>query len=170
MPCPRTNPGRRAFPLPDSGPRRLWLTIQLTLPLSHCSSEYEYLNLWTSCMGNHFCLFFVWRIPLSQTHFFEFMIVNMNGGQGLSLLEAKNHICANGGAQSFKSLLKQEQSLIAWPLSEALAISLPLAWRGGGRRSTRHSGHGLVMRSRHSEKSQKDLFTVSSHANEGHKL
>lgn len=33
-------------------------------------------------------------------------------------------------SKSVKALLKWEQSLIAWPLNEALAISLPLAWRG----------------------------------------
>lgn len=128
MPCPRTF-REKSFQWPDSGPRGFWLKIQLTT-LSYCSHEYWYLylNVWTSCMDDQLCRYFFLRIL--QTNFSEYVIVNMNGGQNFSLLEAKNHICSNEGAQSVKSLLKQEQSLIAWPLSESLAISLPLAWRG----------------------------------------
>lgn len=76
---------------------------------------------------------FFLRLLLSQTNFFDYIIMNMNRGHSFSLLEAKNRIRSNGGAQSVSqsviSALKQEQSLIAWPLSEALAISLPLALR-----------------------------------------
>lgn len=54
-------------------------------------------------MGN-FCLF-LQDILLSQTNFFEYMIVNMNRGQSFRLLEAKNHICSNGGAQSVSQIL-----------------------------------------------------------------
>lgn len=43
-------------------------------------------------------IFFV-MILLSLTRFFEYVIVDMNGGQNSSSLEAKNHICSHGGAQ-----------------------------------------------------------------------
>ena len=48
---------------------------------------------------------FFLMILLSQINFFECMTVNMNGGQSFSLLEAKNHICSNGGAQSVSQIL-----------------------------------------------------------------
>lgn len=41
----------------------------------------------------------------SLTHFFEYMIVDLNGGENSSLLEAKNHICSHGGAQSVSQSL-----------------------------------------------------------------
>ncbi len=56
---------------------------------------------WWTLMVSAFCN----RIGLSQSYFFEYMVVNMNGGHSFSLPEAKNHICSIGGAQSVSQIL-----------------------------------------------------------------
>lgn len=52
------------------------------------------LHRWT-----WFYAFFL-RLFLSQTNFFDYIIMNMNGGHSFCSLESKNHICSNGDAQS----------------------------------------------------------------------
>lgn len=53
-----------------------------------------------------FLAFSALPLSLSRTCFFEYVIVRLNGGQSfLSALEAKNHICSDGGAQSVSQIL-----------------------------------------------------------------
>lgn len=92
-------------------------------------------------------------------------------GNVSAFLEAKNHICSNRGVQPVsQSLIEAGTKLncvtFEWSLGNQPALGVEEVCR----RSTRHSGQELVMRSRHSRKSQKDLFSVSSRANEGHRL
>lgn len=78
-------------------------------------SESSLLNLQSAAALNidiYICEQAAWMISafflsilLSQSNFLEYVIVNMNRGQSFSLLEAKNHICSNGGAQSVSQVL-----------------------------------------------------------------
>lgn len=65
-------------------------------------------------------------------------------GRVLSVLEAKNHICSNGGAQSVSQSLIEAGTKLNCMTFEWSPGNQPCPWRGGEhRRSTHHSGQGL---------------------------